>query len=252
MPRRQATRSIRSTPTRPPSNAALRRRKVTYEHPCYFRQHRAEAQRAEARLGYSDAGMTPQFMDEIEYRFPEPPLRGRRANCTGDDRTPPAAPARCEDSRLHHRPTERNGPTAPDCRHARRPGIPRLVFLPLADWPALLENDPSRVRLLLRDNEPPSAPGGRHRPLQVFARGRSATGDRCRLSGGGGAWRVHGPRGPGATATRTDPEGTQHWPARRRRQWCAPSACSARMPFCTSTSRRCSTWPTPSTRPPAG
>lgn len=58
----------------PIERVPIGRRKVTYEHACYFKfniDHKLNDPEA-LFLGYSDTGMTPQFMDEIEYRFPEP------------------------------------------------------------------------------------------------------------------------------------------------------------------------------------
>ena len=58
----------------PIERTPIGRRKVTYEHACYLKTNiDYNLNEPEALfVGYSDAGMTPQFMDEIEYRFPEP------------------------------------------------------------------------------------------------------------------------------------------------------------------------------------
>jgi hypothetical protein len=46
--------------------------KATYEHACHFTSRIQEALNGRTFLGYSDEGMTPAFMSEIEYRFPRP------------------------------------------------------------------------------------------------------------------------------------------------------------------------------------
>jgi hypothetical protein len=70
------------------------RRKVTYEHACYLSFNIAKnLDEPEALfLGYSDSGMTPQFMDEIEYRFKEPsPWEADRRRPIAKPRPSPAA-----------------------------------------------------------------------------------------------------------------------------------------------------------------
>lgn len=46
--------------------------KATYEHACRVRRNIAGELDRATFLGYSDAGMTPEFMAEVESRFPEP------------------------------------------------------------------------------------------------------------------------------------------------------------------------------------